>query len=287
MLATGAAQAEDWDVHRPRPSSNLSGLSAYINAGALFANNIHADFYSGRDDNANTIYRVLHSEQYGLGIWQHLSTLGLISDAVSSYHVLTVDEYAHPTYRLAGQLGFGFRYDYESGFGWTVRFDYAKLTATGAFLLSSTNHTGLLSDQNQYIRCGMFGVEERINIDFGLLKKWQVSEGVSLEASAGLNVNNTKVESQQMEIAGVYYSILDVWDGRTPSAYTQEYDYVNQGGLGLGGFASLMVGYSIGHAEVDFGYTMYYNKINLQGYDAYAPQHLVSLRFIINDFSFL
>lgn len=286
FLATGLLLAEDWDVHRPRPKKELSGLSAFIGAGALLANDFHADFYSGRDDNANTIYRILHSEQYGLGVWQHLYSEGLITDAVGNYQLLTVDEFAHSSYRVACQLSFGIRYDYESGFGWLLKFDYAKLTATGAFLLSRNNHTGILSDQAQYLQCGMFGQESRINIDLGLLKRMSIGESTFFEVCGGLNINNTKIENQQIEIAGTYLSILDVWNGHTPSAYTQAYEYINQGGIGYGGFGSLSVGYMIGHSEVDMGYTMYYSKLNLQGYDAWKPQHLLFIRFTMNDFSF-
>lgn len=285
MMATGALLAEDWDVHRPRRAEGLTGLSVFINTGAFMANDVHADFYSGRDDNANTIYRVLRSEQYGLGIWQNLTTQNLITEAVGSYSVLTVDEFAHPEYRLAVQLGMGFRYDYEH-WGWMFRFDYAKLTAAGAFLLSANNHTGILSDRDQYVRCGMFGEEERINFDFGLLKRFRLADVWNLEICGGMNVCNVKVLSQKMEIAGVYYNILDVWDGHSPSAYTPEYEYINQGGIGVGEFAGLSLGYTIGHSEVDLGYTWYRTKVMLEGYDSYAPQNAVYVRFVVNDFSF-
>lgn len=286
MMAAGALQAEDWDVHRPRRAEGLNGLSVFVNAGALMADDRHADFYSGRDDNANTIYRVLHSEMYGVNIWQNLTTQDLITDAVSSYQLLTVEEFAHPEYRIACQLGMGFRYDYPGGWGWMLRFDYAKLTAAGAFLLSADNHTGILSDREQFVRCGMFGQEERIHIDLGLQKRFPVGEGWSLELGGGLDVCNTKVASQKMEIAGVYYNILDVWDGHSPSAFTPEYEYINQGGIGLGGYGSLALCYTIGHSEVECGYTLNYAKIMLQGYESSAPQNVMFVRFVVNDFSF-
>ena len=145
LLLSSPALADDDGV----PRSGTTGLSVFANAGTLWADDVTANFYSGRPGNANTIDLVLHSETYGYQIWYDLKTAGLISSAVGSKDELKVVEYPEMYYRIALQYGFGFRYDYSSGFGWLLRFDITKAEAIGAFNLSSTNGTGILSHNGQ------------------------------------------------------------------------------------------------------------------------------------------
>ena len=62
-LSTETAVDDD-GVPRRLPT----GLSVFANAGAVWADDITANFYSGRPENANTINRVLYSESYGYNI---------------------------------------------------------------------------------------------------------------------------------------------------------------------------------------------------------------------------
>lgn len=287
MLTTGVL-AEDWDVHRPSGAGyQFSGLSVFVDAGLLLADNRHANFYNGSEGNANTIYRVLHSQAYGQQIWTDLVDKAYISpSAIQNYGQLQVAEYANMDYRLAYQLGIGFRYDYPKGWGWLCRFDYAMLNAVGAFLLSSTNSTGLLTDRDQYVRCGIYGEEKRINIDLGATKRIPLTDAMEIELDLGCNIVNTEVLQNKIEIADRPYDILDKWNGQTPDMGTVAYEYINQGGIGIGGFASVSGCYKLEGASMSVGYTCYYNTIQLDGYEAYAPQHNIFLRFDLNNFSF-
>ena len=154
MLASSVATADEKEVPPgPAPAKRYTGLSVFANAGAIWADNVTANFYSGRPENANTINRVLHSNTYGQQIWQRLVSHGQISpSAISNYNQLQVVEYANMYYRISYQIGMGIRNDYASGFGWLLRFDLARLNALGAFNLSSTNGTGILTNNHQYIR---------------------------------------------------------------------------------------------------------------------------------------
>jgi len=54
--------------------------------------------------------------------------------------------------------------------------------------------------------------------------------------------------------------------------------------------AALMLSYQMDNYSIDLGYTCYYVQTCFPGYndsDAYAFQHLVSLRFNLYKFSFL
>ncbi|MBR1766692.1 MAG: hypothetical protein IJ745_06620 [Bacteroidales bacterium] len=283
LMASTASMADDDGVPRRGPT----GLSVFANAGAMWADDVSANFYSGRPSNANTIERVLHSNTYGTQIWTDLRTDGLISPAVGSYNELQVAEYPEMYYRTSYNIGLGLRYDYASGFGWLLRFDMARLEAIGAFNLSSNNGTGRLGS-NQYVRCGMLGKEDRIYIDLALTRTVDIGAGLCVEVDLGLNLNNTKVRDNLMEINGSSFSILDVWGGRTPDAGVGDYEYVNQGGIGWGVFMSGYVGYRMeGVGAIKLGYTCHHSKTVLPDYTAMGWNHCLNLRFEINNFSFL
>lgn len=264
------------------------GLSVTIGAGLMDASDRTANFYCGREGNANTVNRILHSQMYGPQIWTDLTELDLISSAIGSYQQLQVAEYGNMFYRLAVQLSLGVRYDYDNGFGWLVHFDYARLNALGAFLISSDNGTGILSNRDQYVRCGIAGQEKRIYIDLGLNRQFRLSNGLDLAFQLGATVVNTSVLANDIQVAGTSYSILDVWNGHTPDAYSQMYPYVNQGGIGIGAFSGVSLGYTMDNFDaISLGYTFRYDKINLLGYELYCPQHLLTLRMDVANFSFL
>lgn len=281
MLASSATAADDG-----KPPSRYTGLSVFADAGVIWADRNTADFYSGRPENANTINRILHSQTYGDQIWRNLTEANLISSAVGGFEQLQVIEYPQMYYRTSFLYGLGLRYDYSSGCGWLLRFDLAQLQAIGAFNLSATNETGLLG-YDRYVRCGILGREDRINIEFALTRSVVLSNLLELELDFGGGFVNTKVRDNLMEIAGVSYSILDIWDGRSPDYGVASYEYINQGGIGYSVFASAMLGYTIdGVGAVRVGYTCSHAKIVLVGYTSFGWQHTINLRFEMNNFDF-
>lgn len=280
LLIAAAAAADDG-----KPPS--TGLSVMVNAGGFWADKVTANFYSGRPGNSNTIDRILKSNTYGQDIWYNLRDQQLITSAVGSYTQLRVAEYPDMYYRTSYQVGLGLHYGYKSGFGWLLHFDIARLTALGAFNLDATGGTGQLG-RDQYVRCGMMGREDRINIDLAITKTVALTRTLDLEVDVGASLISSEVRENLMEIAGKTYSILDVWDGRSPDYGVGEYNYMNQGGIGYGAFASLLIGYSVptmGSFKV--GYTCYYNKTILKGYDAWGWQHMLGIRVEMNNFSFI
>ena len=280
LLATSATA----DDGKP-PSRRYTGLSVFADAGAYWGDRSTANFYSGKPGNDNEINRVLHSNTYGNQIWTNLTEQGLISSAVGGYNQLQVVEYPEMMYRTSLYYGLGFRYDYASGFGWLLRFDLAQLTAIGAFNLSANGGTGILGS-DQYVRCGMVGREDRINIDFAVTCNMALSETMDLEIDIGAGMNNTKVRENTMEIGGATYSILDIWDSHSPDYGVGQYEYMNQGGIGWGLFASALVGYHIsGVGAIRAGYTIYHSKINLRNYSGGTLNHMLGVRFEINNFN--
>ena len=275
----------------PSQHPRLAGLSLAVDAGLLIPSNKQANFYSGRPGNANTIDRVLRSQQYGTQIWNSLVDQQLISpSAIPSYSAFRIADEGYPQmhYKLTYQIGFGLRYDYSSGWAWSLAFDFSQVTAAGQFLLSSDNGVGIPGSR-QYVACDIFGLEKRILIDFSVSKSLPLTNLLDLEMAAGIGVNNTKVSENAMVIAGRTYSILDVWNGQDPYAGIGSYPYINQGGIGFGGLASVALCYSFQGARADLGYQLRYMQTKYRGYndnDSFALQHIIFLRFNINNFKF-
>ena len=271
----------------------LSGLYLTIDAGLMIPNDKQANFYNGSPGSPNDLRRVLNSELYGTQIWNHLVNNQLISpSAIHDYSEFRVDEYANMYYKLTFQIGVGFRYVYDNGWGWLARFDLTEVTAAGLFQLSSNNGTGILGSNN-YVTCGIYGQERRIFIDLGISKRIPLTRVIDLEVAGGFDLNNTNVSKNEIRVpdaGGKSYSILDVWGGQTPYTGIGTYEYINQGGIGIGGFGTLAFSYRIPTGAVDFGYTCYYTQTKYLGYnedDCYAWQHIIFFRFNINNFSFL
>jgi len=286
-LAMLAASATADDGKPPSSSRRETGLSVFVNANGYWSSNNTANFYSGdttATDKVGGIYRILKSNTYGHEIWQNLRTERLISDAIGSEQDFIIAEFANMYYRLSYQIGMGIRYDYESGFGWLLRFDLAKLRAQGQWNLDATNGTGQLG-YNRYVPCGISGIEDRINIDLAITRSVALTRALDLELDIGASLINTKVKDNIITVNGHTYSILDRWGGRTPDEGVGSYEYINQGGIGYGFFASLLVGYQVpGIGALKIGYTCAQNRINLQNYTAWGWHHSLGVRIEINNF---
>ncbi len=264
----------------------LKGFSVTIDAGGTYAGKYHANFYNGDSaTNPNTIERILHSEAYGNAIWNSLMNQGLInSHEIPTYKNLDIAEYANMHYAITYQIGIGFRYDFEgNNTAVFARFNYSKLTAKGAFNLYRHPSTTILTNEDQYISCGIWGTESRTYIDLGFSKSIPFNPMFHLVADVGFNINHVRVLSNDVEIGGETYSILDVWGGQYPMMNSQSYEYY-QTGIGYGVFAAPCLRLLLPHSmAADLGVNCYYNKINLPNYNKFAPQFTLFLRFILNN----
>ncbi len=283
LLAASTPLLAQDDLYNDLPP--LRGFSVTIDAGGTYAGKFHSNFYNGIPENTNTIERILHSEAYGNSIWNNLADQGLINpSAIGTYNQLKVAEYADMHYAITYQIGIGFRYDFEGrNTAVFARFNYSKLTAKGAFNLYSGASTSTLSNMNQYIPCDIWGTESRTYIDLGLSKSIPMNPMLHFVADIGLNINHIRVLSNDVEIGGSTYSILDVWGGHYPMMNSQTYEYY-QTGIGYGVFVAPCLRLMLPHSmAADLGVNCYYNKINLPNYDKFAPQFTLFLRFILNN----
>lgn len=263
----------------------LKGFSVTIDAGGTYAGKYHANFYNGTPENTNTIDRILYSEAYGHAIWNSLVNQGeIIIAEIPTYNNLEIAEYANMHYAITYQIGIGFRYDFEgNNTAVFARFNYSKLTAKGAFNLYKHPLTTILTNEDQYITCGIWGTESRTYIDLGLSKSFPINPLLHFVADIGLNINHIRVLSNDIEIGGETYSILDVWGDQYPMMNSQSYEYY-QTGIGFGAFVTPCIRLMLPHSmAADLGLNCYYNKINLPDYNNFAPQFTLFVRFILNN----
>lgn len=285
LLLAASAAADDGKP--PSSRSHNTGLAVFANANAYWASDITANFYSGTPtttDNVDGIYLILRSNTYGKEIENDLKTNHLIDGSVNTdnFHV---SEFANMTYRLSYQIGVGIRYDYVNGFGWLLRFDLAKLLAQGKWNLDNGfNQLG----RDRYVTCGIVGIEDRINIDFVLTRTVALTDLLDFELNIGASLINTRVKDNIIEVNGHTYSILDRWNGQTPDVGVGTYEYINQGGVGYGFFATALLGYQVyGIGAIKVCYTCAQSKIVLQNYTAWGWQHTLGIRIEMNNFSFI
>ncbi len=272
------------------PSSpRLVGLSLVVDAGILIPERAFANFYNGNPRNVNTLSRILYSESFGPTIWNNLTNQQLIGSAIGNYRQLVVAEYGNMHYHTVFRYGVGIRYDLANPrWAWSLRFDYSKLNAVGMVLLESgRTNSAILTNQDRYVSCPIGGMEKRMLVDCGVIYKQPLTDVLDLEFALGANVNNVQVLANDISIAGVTYSILDVWGGGVPYAGSQPYDYINQGGLGYGAFGSLGVTFTLpSHVAATLAYTLCHTHLNLEGYERFSPHHTIALQIAINNFSF-
>lgn len=273
----------------PQPC-RLVGLSLLVDAGMMFPERAVSNFYNGNPNNANKLDRILYSESFGPYIWNNLSSAQLIGSAIGNYRQLVVAEYGDMYYRTAFRYGVGVRYDLvdHPRWAWSLCFDYSRLVATGVVLLESgRTNSAILTNQDRYVSCPVGGEEKRIFFDLGVTYKQPLNSNMDLDISLGANVNNLQVVSNDISIAGVTYSLLDVWGGETPYAGAQPYEYINQGGIGYGAFGSLGVTLTLpSQMAAKLAYSFCYTRLNLEGYERFSPHHSVLLQIAINNFSF-
>ena len=136
--------------------------------------------------------------------------------------------------------------------------------------------------------CGIVGQEDRINIDLAITKSVALTRTLDFELNIGASLINTKVKDNIIIVNGRNYSILDRWGGRTPDEGVAPYEYINQGGIGYGFFASMLLGYQVpGLGAIKVGYTCAQNRIALQNYTSWGWQHSLGIRVELNNFDFI
>lgn len=246
-------------------TDDFGGLEAGINVGAYFANRNMANFYNGanNEDGYNSADRIINNVHYLNMINEVLEQNGYRYPLEEGFF-----ETEYPTnmkYDPAIYAGLTGRYWLNRKIAISVSMNYTKLYTRDNFVIYNTNPDIPPSNrENQYVIGTIAGIEERVNIDFGLVNSFAINEKVNFLLEYGLNINNASALANKIEIYGL---VLDIqYKGPydfVPGGNTPQYNY-RQKGIGYGGYLSpgIQLNFTDG-ISVDVISQFYYNYMNI------------------------
>lgn len=246
-----------------------------MNMGSTLPSGHSASFYNGSENNENKLSRILNNTYYKTQIVQAIG-----------YNYLDYDLPAQMGYKPNFTVGGYARYQFTNRSSFMVQANYARLTATDIFLLNLDVPQGFSFDAT-YLECSIMGQEERTYIDLGYRFDVPSQSQHNTYLEIGINMNNTKVLKNMIQIETLEYNIKYVGEQPTgPYGQDPEYD-IYQGGIGFGGFFS--AGYSLRFNEkitLDPVATVYFTQTQLEGYNELKPGFNLMFRFTFRDFDF-
>lgn len=268
---------------------NYGGLEAGINVGAYFANKNMANFYNGasNEDGRNSGDRIINNIYYLNSINEVLEQNGYrypLEEGLYETEYPVAMKYTPAIY--AGLTG---RYWLNKKIAISVSMNYSKLYARDNFVIYNTNPDIPPSNrENQYVIGTVLGVEERVNIDLGLINSFPIHEKANFIMEYGLNINNTAALENKLEIYGL---LLDIkYKGPydyVPGGNTPQYNFT-QKGIGYGGYLSPGIQLNFTQdISVDIVSQFYYNYINIaydsstarESYNSWGVQFAPYIRF--------
>jgi len=257
------------NINRNKVPEINQGLWLGFNAGMFFANRYNAGFYNGNSNNVNNIEYILNNQYHYNDIKHVLNNY--------DFHLGEVPE--KMKYDPAYTIGFVIKYNHKNDLGFFIQFNYVKLHASDIFTLHTDSLT--FTSESAYRFGEIYGNEERSNIDFGICKTYYAGEKTLIFVEGGFNFNSTNVIDSKIRIEDLEYSIINIYlnQAYVPNTSLTEYN-VKQGGIGYGFFAGaglqLIFNESI---SLDPGASLYFTKINLEGYTAFKPSYMLYVRF--------
>ncbi len=244
-----------------------------LNLGMIFPNKYTANFYNGSEKNPNKISRIVFNQYYKTQIVEEIG---------HQYDSSSIDLPEDMSYGIAMNVGFFARYSISERSGFFLQFNYHKLQTNGIFLINWK--LDYPTNKESYTTCYILGQEERHNIDLGYIHEYPLSSLMNLYIETGLNLTNTVVLNNLIQIDRLEYDIK--FDGDHPlGPYSTNYTYdFRQGGISFGAFFGAGVRMLFNERiSVDPGITFYWKSINLEGYDAYKPEFTAMVRLTIKD----
>lgn len=251
------------------------GLIFGINMGMLKGNSYNAMNYSGDTiRNENSINYILKN------IYQYNEIKHELNER--NFHLYSVP--SNMSYDASIMVGFYARYNYNNTTGVFLQFNYSKLSTNGLFSLSIDSATFTSEPALRYF--SIYGLEERTYIDLGIHKELYLGEKTNFFIEGGINFTNTVVKKNGIKINNLDLSIINVYGNQpyVPGSGSQPYE-VRQGGIGFGFFGGCGINLNFNdNISVDPGLNLYYQSINLTGYDQYRLNYYLYVRLMLRNF---
>ncbi len=235
-----------------------------INLGGYFPNPATANYYNGSGRN-NLEAAITRQHTYN----RIRESLGYDFELPGEPHEYLPQNMRYNSSMLVGVFG----NLHFSRISLLVDFNYASLRLQDQFMLRVlTGEPGLIGHDIR--RYNIEGTEERMDIKVGLQRLFSLEDRqVHPYMEAGVNMINTRVQANRVQIAGTSYSILNLTDRR----YGFRDDGISFGVYGGGGL-SMDVGDSY---AVVLGGIANYARINLGDYDGYSMHFSIFIRLFL------
>jgi len=272
LLSVGSLRAQDDNFGDPI----LTGWDFGMNFGMYLPSAFHAKFYDGSPDNVNNINYIFGNKYYIDEIRNSLNS-------TDTFYISAMPQKMR--YTAAFTIGLYFRRTFDKYFGFSVQFNYSKLHANDFFQIN-VDPNYILTEPDLRI-FPIWGIEERVNIDLNFSKYFHAhSEIVVPFMEAGININSTRVKENMIQINDLKYSLVNVYLNGTyvPGASQTQYN-IQQGGVGWGVSAGGGVKLVFNEAvSIDPGFSVYYQKINLEHYEQFRPGFVIYVRLSLTGF---
>ncbi|MBU0486329.1 MAG: hypothetical protein KKA07_08215 [Bacteroidetes bacterium] len=257
-------------VYNEEEEPDLTGFYIGGNIGFYFANKVTASYYNGRG--VNNVDSVLNDRGSTIISQNHKA----IKEALGGYDFqfnpedLPLDMKYDPSINI----GFFMKYNTTNNSGFFLLFNYTKLQAIGGFNIEVDMYNNGFSEP-VYEQCNIYGVEERINFDFGYNRSFQIDKTAAFFLEGGLNINDTKLLHNKIQVAGLEFEITN--------PYYSMYN-LQQGGMGAGVFVG--AGFNLNFNNIfslDPGVTCYLTRINMGDETPYRPNFTAFIRLTANN----
>lgn len=280
LLASFAIQASSPDSTAfsfpiNKKSMGPKGWELVGNFGAYWGNKYQAAFYNGSKSNVNNINYVLSNYTWNNEIKNTLmSTINRDSFALS-------ETPSKMKYSATMHVGFGGRYNFNPEWALNVEFNQAKLTAKDFFTLEV--FPSFDNENHSYLQYPIWGIETRTNIQVGVLRTLNTTKKVRPIIELGAIFTNTHVKESKISIEDQPYNLVNIYSGNyVPNSNVQEYE-IRQGGLGFGGYMNGGVKIMFSNfVSAELFATLFYQQINLEGYNAMKMNEALMFRFVLS-----
>ncbi len=247
-----------------------------LNFGMYWPAKYHAQFYNGYEKNVNKISYVFGNKYWYEDIKRELN---------STDTVFVSELPSNMRYTAAFQIGIYLRKTFDNYLGFSLQFDYSKLTSADKFTVEVD--PDFIATEPDIRIYDIWGIEERINIDLLISKYFKLDNPMFVPFfEGGLNITSTEVKEHKIRIETLEYSLVDEYlnGSYVPGAAQNTYE-IYQGGMGLGFSAAVGVKMLFSdQVSVDPGFRVYFQKIKLDGYQLMKPSFSIFVRLSLADF---
>ena len=264
------------------------GFDFFIYPGMYVGNKKNANYYRGYPSETDKEYLepdpninyVLNNEYYQRDI------IKLIKEnhrnvGASNPGDIWLNDLSGMRYAVNMSFGIGARYRFTKNLSIGVTLTQARMTAQGFAYL----HVKIYEpNSNDKLKYPLVGKERRTAFDLTVNYMFSTQGMVAPLLEAGMHVNNTKVNSADLVIEGVPFSMINLTGQNYDPTYTQTNLNPKLGGVGYGFSAAAGLRISFNKwAAIEPVIQFRLEKINLANYNYMTPNYNFMIRLVLGD----